>query len=160
MPTFSPGPPLAWGTFSPQLPHLMTDTDFPDLTLSFGRTKPPPSTLILYHPPLLPTPAPLHKKFQTPPPFSTSLASTKCFLLTFFNAHTLTRLIGWLPTLPSLSHTSALSIFRSSKLHKSSVPSMPKFVSRFFLDKSMQLLLIVLLSYLLLPPQLLSNLGF
>ena len=36
----------------------MIRTDFPDLTLSFGRTKPPPSSLILYHPLLLPMPAP------------------------------------------------------------------------------------------------------
>ena len=81
--------------------------------LSFGRTKPPPFSLILYRPLLLPKPAP-PQNFQVPPPFSTSWASTKCFLPTFSNALLLTRLIGWLLTLPSLSHTSALSIFRSS----------------------------------------------
>ena len=37
-------------------------------------------------------------------------------LLTFFSAPLLTRMVGWLPMLPSLYHTSALSIFRSSKL--------------------------------------------
>ena len=82
------------GHLFPSTPALDDGYRFPRPNVVFGRTKPPPSTLILYHPPLLPTPAPLHKKFQMPPPFSTSLASTKCFLLTFFNALPLTLLIA------------------------------------------------------------------
>ena len=105
-------------------------------------------------------PPPPHKKSRVPPPFFISLASPKCFLPTFFSAPLLTRMIGWLPMLPSLSHTSVLSIFLSSKPHKSSVPSMRKFVSRFSLDNSTLSLLTFLLSFLLLPPLLRSNLGF
>ena len=86
VPTFSPGPRLAWGTFSLPPPHSMTRTDFLDLTLSFGRTKLLPSSPILYHLLLLPMPALLHLNSQVPRPFSISWASKKCSPPIFFNA--------------------------------------------------------------------------
>ena len=151
VPTFLSGPRLAWGTFSLPPQHLMTRTDFLDLMLSFGRIKLPPSSPILYHSLLLPTPALLHKNSQVPPPFSASWASKKCFLPIFFNALLLTRSIGWLHTLLSLSHTSVLSILPSFKIHKSLIPLIQKFATRFSQD-NLRLLPLTLIALLPPPP--------
>ena len=139
--------------------HLFPSTPATDDPFRFPRPNVvlwPNQTPAIFSPPLPPTTLsdarPPHKKSRVPPPFSISLASPKCFLPTFFNAPLLTRMIGWLSMLPSLSHTSVLRIFLSSKPHKSSVPSMRKFVSRFSLDNSTLSLLTFLLSFLLLPP--------
>ena len=138
----------------------MTRTDFLALTLSFGRAKLPPSSLILYHSPLWPMPALPHRIFQVPPPFSTSSASKKCFLLPSFNAPPLMPSIGWLHMLPLLSPTSALSILPFYKIHKSLIPLRQKFATRFLMD-ILRLLPLTLLPYAhLLSPPLRSNLGF